>query len=277
MRILFLSTLLLSCMAIMNLTSCSNNEADVTTEVPSQSTDSNQSKMLNQVSNFLKADIIYDGTGARSTVEIAQPNVGITQSRGAIYIELTEDTPMARSAIATAKTMDDVVAICDKYDAFLSLTKNEFTSDSIVISTEKASEALVPIVNSGVEMLHGYGFSDEEIDNMILENNATREDIAALYMVTTAIEDMMTKLDYTVFNPDEPVRPDDPRMSRVAHCLMEAVFIDLGTCVDGATWGAFRNLGKKAISKMFVKVASRFLGPVGLALAGAEFAFCMWG
>lgn len=141
------------------------------------------------------------------------------------------------------------------------------------ISISEVNAALTPLVQESKEFLYARGLTESDIQQMIAEENALETDLIPL--VTTIIQDennmfaSRNYLDMFMINSAQALD-----WAQVGHCALHALGMDVIFSIGSSglnTWSVWR------IKAAFKKVAQRFLGPVGVAIAVADFGFCLAG
>lgn len=145
---------------------------------------------------------------------------------------------------------------------------------SLGINTQTVNVNLQPLVQDSKEFLYSKGFSEEEIQQMLLEENAPEIDLITLSMVI--IENEMTypiaKNSSDLFINSSYARDID--WGEVGHCAVHAIGIDLLFSLGSSGAVAW---SRATIKAAFKKVASRMMGPIGVTIAVVDFGFCMAG
>ena len=141
---------------------------------------------------------------------------------------------------------------------------------TIELPVDPIIDALNPAIHEAKNYLHTKGFTNQEINNMILEENGQEEDLVPLVMIMTADEQSNTS---TAFNYTSMFVDSSHAQSwgEIGNCAAAAVGADIlySLAIEGG--GKSDKWKKKAIKKMLKKVASRMLGPVGVAIAVVSF------
>lgn len=154
-------------------------------------------------------------------------------------------------------------------------TKEDFLNDEeycYSFYNWEAEEALEPVVSEARNFLHERGMTDGEIDNMIATEGGTEEDLVAT--VALIIEDEKARGIVEVnFESLFINSAYGQSWGDVGRCAATAIGVDAVYAITSGTGGD--KWKKKAIKKLFKKVATRFLGPVGIAIAVVEFAVCL--
>ncbi len=100
-----------------------------------------------------------------------------------LYADFPQDTkPEIRQLCSEIKTPNDIAAFQHATDVELSYKKTT-TSDSIILSKEKAEQAIVPVIIKSKEYLIEKGFNQKEIQEMLAENNSDESQLVTLVMV----------------------------------------------------------------------------------------------
>lgn len=147
---------------------------------------------------------------------------------------------------------------------------NSNYSLSVDINTVTAS--LHPLVQDSKEFLYTKGFSEQDIQQMLVEENAVETDLIALAMVITENEATYpVARNYSGFfvNSAQALT-----WSEVGHCASHALGVDVLFSL-GSSGATVWTMG--AIKTAFKSVAKRMLGPIGVAIAVVDFGFCLAG
>lgn len=167
--------------------------------------------------------------------------------------------------------------------------KNEFKEKAISIINKNSSKTGKTIAIStddsqslaltSLQLIKSYGLSDSEIAYDL--NGISDDKLIEAAMGIIAIEDAANK-GIELFDPadntslvtglEKPLDQYGKKKSEVVHCALEAVGINaIGQLINDG----IRNMGKSAVKKLLKKVASRYLGYIGAAIAVHEFGDCM--
>lgn len=141
---------------------------------------------------------------------------------------------------------------------------------TVNIPSQPIINALAPAVVEARLYLNLKGFSDAEIDNMILEENGTEYDLIPLVTYMAHFEnqnfnelgflDLLIQSSYA------------SNMDDIIKCGMVAVGADLIYALQGSN---LKTWSKPLVKKAFKAVAQRALGPIGAAIAVVSFAVCL--
>ncbi len=117
------------------------------------------------------------------------------------------------------------------------------------LTEEEAINSLAPITNATMRVLQSYGISESEISDEFGSIDDPRLALVGISIVAAN---------------------GDFDMDKAIDCLVEALGLNV--------FDAIREVGevgtKKALIKIVRGVASRFLGPIGMAITVAEWAWC---
>lgn len=139
--------------------------------------------------------------------------------------------------------------------------------------------SISPLVDSGVDLLRSYGFTNAEIITEFGSLNEPNIAIAAFAIYEAElyaqegypVEGLDESIDYELVSfllGSQPVYAQ----SNIGNCVLEALGVN---AVINGFKGGIKKLGKRGALKLFRKVALRYLGWVGAAVAVVDFADCM--
>mgnify|MGYP007043343786 CR=1 FL=1 len=131
--------------------------------------------------------------------------------------------------------------------------------------------SLQPLVEGTKELLVPYDINNEELREDFTDLNDPRIVLIGLFILAAESEESNeTAMDFAnAFIPSAHASPPSTEIQ----CAVEAIGLDVIYSV--ATLG-FKKAAKKGIKKAIRKIATKFLGPVGVGIAVAEFAWCMY-
>lgn len=204
-----------------------------------------------------------------------------------IYIDAPEgsDGEAAKGRDYAIKTVEDLMRLQHEYAVELGMEKGSETIDSIAVTDEDAVWALEPLVTRSRDYLMKKGFTQAEINKMIKDEGATEQDLVTLVLTVATDEADQTTAYVRTMSPYWSILatpcyagPSNLSMSVVKRCLMHAV---LGGIEETLLHGwiesrAVKVWTKAAIKSLLKTVAKKSLGPVGVALAVAEFSYCVY-
>lgn len=149
------------------------------------------------------------------------------------------------------------------------------------IPIQPTQNTLLSATSSARTFFHSRGFSDEEIDEMIADENGQEEDLIVTAMLIAASESgdessYANNFSNLFFNSAYAL-DSDPKLTwrEVGACALAAIGADLLYSVPTEAGSKSVKWQRKAILKFFGKVASRALGVVGVAIAVITFGTCI--
>ncbi|APY10086.1 hypothetical protein BWZ22_02025 [Seonamhaeicola sp. S2-3] len=138
---------------------------------------------------------------------------------------------------------------------------------------------ITPLIQSGLDLLTSYGFSNQKL--MLNFGSLDSPNIAIVSFAIFEAE-VLAKEGYVIEDLDPNIDYDIASIligsqnvyaqSMIGSCVLEALGVN---AVIKGFKGGLKKLGKKGALKLFGKVASRYLGWVGAAIAIVDFADCM--
>lgn len=147
----------------------------------------------------------------------------------------------------------------------------------IEIPLQPVVDALDPAVSSAKEFFYSKGFSESEILEMIAEHDGQEEDLIATAMLIASDEEgsggsYANNISTLFFNS---AHAQELTWGEVGSCAAAAIGADIAYALATEGGGKSDKWKKRAIRKLFGKVASRLLGPVGVAIAVVSFGTCI--
>lgn len=143
---------------------------------------------------------------------------------------------------------------------------------SLSVDTNAVTTSLNPLVQDSKEFLYTKGFTEQDIQQMLVEENAVETDLIALAMVITENEatyPVARNYSSSFVNSAQALT-----WSEVGHCASHALGMDVLFSL-GSSGATVWTMG--AIKTAFKSVAKRMLGPIGVAIAVVDFGFCLAG
>lgn len=147
----------------------------------------------------------------------------------------------------------------------------------IEIPLQPTSDALNPAIQEAKNyLISSYGFSNQEINEMIADEIGQEEDLVLLVMAMANAENSNngTAFNYMSLFGESAYAQD---WEQIGNCAMVAIGADVLYSLATADPAMGSKWKKKAIKKAFGVVAKRMLGPIGVAIAVVSFALCMSG
>jgi len=148
------------------------------------------------------------------------------------------------------------------------------------VSEEEAIESLNPAIVQAKEYFYSFGFSDNDIIEML--DGKDESNLVLLVAGIIASENSNNNTSSTdnfepnLFGISTVISQENPNFADKSwSCFWEATGIGAFSEVFDAVKSANKAILKKVGSKALKKLAKKFLGPIGIAIAVVEFSFCM--
>ena len=143
---------------------------------------------------------------------------------------------------------------------------------------------LSPLIEESKIYLKSKGFTDLDIKEMLIENDAKEEDLVPFVTGLSYLEEHWnntlgkTKDIFNIvpFFFTHSAMAKDITWQDVGQCAMEAIGVDAfySLMFSGAGTGSWT---VPLLKKVFTNVAKRFLGPIGVAIVVVQFTWCLGG
>lgn len=153
-----------------------------------------------------------------------------------------------------------------------SISKSNFSREVKQQNEEEIIESLKPLVEGTKELLLAYDIDSNKLSEDFEDLNDPR--IALVGLIALAVESKESN--EAVMNFSSAFIPSAYAAappSTAVQCAVEAIGLDVVYAVASE---GFEKAAKKGLKKAIRKVAAKFLGPVGIGIAVAEFAWCMY-
>lgn len=167
--------------------------------------------------------------------------------------------------------------LIDDTDAIIQYNPNsQNQNNQVSFPIEEINSSLLPLISNAKQYLYTKGFSERQIQNMIVSEHGTEQDLIPFVTTLANIEgnqqvasnkvkinfsDFFASSAYAKLNGNDYIR-----------CALVAIGADvlfaLGSS-SAATWTV------AIMSRAFSAVAKRFLGPIGVAIAVVSFGVCI--
>lgn len=217
-------------------------------------------------------------------------------------------------AVEAVQTPKDLILLYDRTAADFYYPEAEVKGDTTITFSDKdAIEALAPLVAESRNILHGYGFTDAEIQEMLDENEVDETQLVMLMMAIANNEiecSMPESLQMMAMKQDShfhiindaltffemglssafalPLCAQQMRTNTnggmvsantnqefqiIVGCAVKALLDDI-TYMSAAS--GLKTYSKALIKKAFKVIAKKVLGPVGVVIAAADFGWCLY-
>lgn len=229
--------------------------------------------------NFTNALKDYKGTiGNISFAKFKNSSLSRQQSNAGIittYIDFPSNiSPETVAFYENANSIEDLAALIDNHNGTLQYEPSNTNSTYPVnLPLETITQSLEPLVDQSKQYLYTKGFTEQDIQAMIAEEDAEETDLIPLVMAITQAENGQLVANNNIYFPVNTAYAKI-NWNQVGHCAMHALGVDILFSLGASSatvWSAV------AIKSAFKTVAKRMLGPIGVAIAVVDFGFCMNG
>lgn len=191
-----------------------------------------------------------------------------------IYVEFPgEVTSEIVTQFNNINSIDSLSALLQNTNAVVQYQASPTNSNyTLGIDTNAVINNLNPLVQDSKEFLYSKGMTEQDIQQMLIEENAPETDLVTLAMVIVENEATYPiARNYSIFfiNSAQALT-----WSEVGHCAVHALGINILFSL-GSSGATSWTVG--TIKTVFKKVASRMMGPIGVAIAAVDFGFCLAG
>lgn len=190
-----------------------------------------------------------------------------------IYLEFNGDvSPQVYDMYNNTNSLEDLSNLIDNTDAIIQYDPTDTNSNyQLNVSVDAVTNSLNPLIIQAKNYLYTKGFTEQSIQNMLIEQNGKEEDLIPFVMSLTHIENggqfaNNYNIPFVNFAYAKLDANDYIRCAGVA--IVADVLWSLGSS-SAASW----TIG--AMTKAFGAVAKRFLGPIGVAIAVVSFGVCI--
>lgn len=252
---------------VATFSSCQNDSTENIEHYSDESSNAFVRLLCKNMNEFLNQDLIEGVNGAnfytqtRATLETH--TVPTSENIKPIYVNLKfKDTPINFKDLKTPK---QIVELVGNTGAKLSLIKDESCDGMLLISDIETKQALNPLISSSKQYLYEKGFTEDEIQDMLQENDADESEIVPF--VTALIKEEYAQQNFsqnTVNNSWKEIKP-------YFRCLVDALGVD---AMSALTQSVAKNWNKAVLKRVFKIVAKKMYGPIGVMIFTIEFARC---
>lgn len=140
--------------------------------------------------------------------------------------------------------------------------------------SNEMGEALKPLINGTQELLTVFDFTESDMPEEFKNWNDPKLAIVGLAILASSKnQGRETAMNFANLM-STPMYAQDVDWGEIGRCAATAIGADLlwslGAESSAGAWS------KKALGKLFKKVAARFLGPIGVGIAVVSFGLCMY-
>lgn len=200
---------------------------------------------------------------------------GLPNDYQSIYIGVSEEITIEnRDLIFNVSLIQDLTTLTGFQDA--SINYEPITGSAnhqIKVSVEAVSNSLIALFNESKQYLYSKGFTEPDIQQMLIEENGLETDLIPFAMVLTQLE---TEMPSVVFNPfsffvsntyARELTGDD-----FVRCGIVAIGLDF---LYSAAHSTAKTRTISAMKKAFKPIVARMFGPIGVAIAVDSFGICL--
>lgn len=190
------------------------------------------------------------------------------------YLQFPVEPSPSPTLIQEVNTIQKLTEIIHSNNAIL---QYESTVSNIMypidIPVDGVTSQLQPLIYESKQYLYSKGLTEQDIQQMIIEDSAQEVDLIPFVMGLTQTENVpIATINYSHFLFNTSFARSIS-WSDVGSCAINGIIGDLtlvmGLSAVSSRWSVL------AIKSAFKTVAKRALGPVGVAIAVAEFSFCL--
>ncbi|SDG41109.1 hypothetical protein [Psychroflexus sediminis] len=183
------------------------------------------------------------------------------------------------SFLNTINNLESLVQETNNNNLELSETytlKEDEVVGTFAIQEESIHDALEPAIKEARRYLHGKGFTDQTINQMIIDEEGKEEDLVAFVMSLSELENSQNSNsfsfnDYSSFLFNSAYA-QELTLAEAGTCAAIAIGADVLWALGGSSASSWT---LPAMKKAFGAVAKRMLGPIGVAIAVVSFGICV--
>lgn len=183
--------------------------------------------------------------------------------------EVTPETYNLFQNVNSVQAISDLIHQTNAIVEYDATPKN--SNYKIIVPIETVINKLTPLVQESKLYLYAKGFTEQDIQQMILEENATEQDLIPFVISLKQIENIQSSQiarNYSNFF----VKSANAGTNPYVECALAAIGADAIWAIGGTSASSW---SKAAMKIAFKKIAPRFLGPWGVAIAIISFGICM--
>lgn len=278
-------TMILSYGIMLSLNSCKKDEAisadkAIKKWVASYNLNLNAFALTNISSNESATRNLSKSDNSENS--LAESDIQISESTSVylLYPKNTrEDIKSLSKEIATIQDLSDLIRLTD---AVLQYQPNKDNIEyKVEVSESKIIESLNPLIQNAKKYLYDKGFTVQEVQDMIKENDAHETDLVPFVLklseaelsesVLTSETRQCNTIFFSLFSTPSYARGLEAM--DYAECALEAVGLDVFYSLN---WSSARTWTKATMKRAFSAVVKRALGPIGAAITAISFGYCIY-
>lgn len=205
---------------------------------------------------------------------VTNPNAQLTKT---IYVDFPENTPSYEiEKVSELKSLNDMMLLAHQTAAEFHIEKSDLTRDSISVSENEVKEALSPMIIESRNYLYSKGFTKQDIDDMLKENNADEAVLISFVLTLVEREQLENKLAIIKNNSSSfffatPAKAAEVDWGKAGNCALHALGFDI---FCGLSQSTLKTWGVTAMKRAFATVAKKIVGPIGVVIFVGDFTWC---
>lgn len=193
-----------------------------------------------------------------------------------IYLDLPADEGLSNNNI---RTPNDILNLVKETGTDISFVKDEDHEYVLTVSDDDVSNALKPLILDCKKYLYGKGFSETEIQDMLVENNTDESSLIPFVLALAEEEEFQnSNLTFVSTNLSSifafEAHAEIVDWDRAGGCAIHALGFN---ALAGLAQSRAKHWTKAILRATFKTVASKMCGPVGVAVTVIDFSICYWG
>ena len=194
-----------------------------------------------------------------------------------VYIQFPADESNQTNApFQKPETMEELVELIHSTDAIIQYEPTSTNSgNQINLPIETIRTSLNPLIQESKQYLYAKGFTEQDIQQMIKDENAEETDLVPFVIALSEIESSQMVAVTNNYSKLLPFNSAYAKLqwSDVGTCAMKAIGADI---LAGLYQSSASVWSVAVLKKAFGTVAKKMVGPVGAAIAAIEFGWCLW-
>ncbi len=191
-----------------------------------------------------------------------------------IYLEFpTETNYETRDLVYTTTSIQELSDLVSYSNAIVQYEPTPTNSDYFIdVPVENVISSLNPLVEEAKQYLYAKGFTNQDVQNMLVQEGGTELDLIPFVMSLTQVEaNQSVSFNYSSFFVNSASARKIEANDYVA-CAAIAIGADILWALStssASTWSI------PLMTRAFGAVAKRVLGPIGVAIAVVSFGTCL--
>ncbi|MBD5420766.1 MAG: hypothetical protein HDR47_06005 [Bacteroides sp.] len=261
-------------------TSCKSDSIDLQSDVDVKPAEDFSETLKSSIDSMMESIVVVDNynyncdSGIKKTASV-QSNSQVTS----VVADMEFVEPSKNINTSSIRTLGDMYEMQTVYGVDFHVMENTPVGMQHVIwvSDEKTLEALMPLIDQSKRYLYKKGFTDQEINEMLEEENASPAALVPLVLLLSEDDiNSQRDIDNLVEGCQTFSTRGDITLSSFIGCAIVATGLDIVNILsEDINKSSVNRWTKKAVKYLFKKVASRFFGPVGVAIMVLSFSGCL--